>query len=92
MPTPRTRRDRPEVTAARRELRTAERRYRKAAERAEDLRLERNAALGRSIDAGMTYAEIADATGLHRSRAAQIAAGVAVDREQLRQRGGRSDR
>lgn len=56
------------------ELTTAERRYRAAAERAEGLRRDRNAAVIAALDAGMTHAQVAAATGLTRGRVGQIAA------------------
>ena len=55
------------------ELRKAEARYQRAWLRAEQAREERNRALCSALDAGWTHAQIAEATGLTRSRVGQIA-------------------
>jgi hypothetical protein len=59
------------VTAA--ELRKTEARYQRASRRAEELRLERNAAVLAALAAGWTHARVAEATGLTRGRINQIA-------------------
>lgn len=55
------------------ELRRAESRYKVAHARYEDARADRNRAVHAAIDAGMTHAQISEATGLTRSRVGQIA-------------------
>ena len=55
------------------ELRKAEARYQRAFRRSETLREERNAALRAAIEEGWTHAQIAEATGLTRSRVGQLA-------------------
>ena len=55
------------------ELRKAEARYQRAYRRAEEAREARNAAVCDALDAGWTHAQIAEATGLTRSRVGQIA-------------------
>lgn len=55
------------------ELRDAEARYRRACQRAEALRLERNAMVLEALNAGWTHAQIAKATGLTRGRVGQLA-------------------
>jgi cell division protein FtsL len=55
------------------ELREAEARYQRAFRRSEELRAERNAAVRQALDAGWTHAQIAQATGLTRSRVGQLA-------------------
>jgi len=57
------------------ELRAVEARYQRAAQRAEDVRQERNAAVRAALDEGWTHAAVAAATGLTRSRIGQIAQG-----------------
>jgi cell division protein FtsL len=59
------------VSAA--DLRKAEARYQRAFRRSETEREQRNAAVRQAIDAGWTHAQIAEATGLTRSRVGQIA-------------------
>lgn len=54
------------------ELRKAEARYQRAFARSEELRRERNALLLEAIGAGWTHAQIAEATGLTRSRVGQL--------------------
>ena len=54
-------------------LRSAEAAYRAAFARAEQLRDRRNAAVRAAIDAEMTHAEVARATGLTRARVGQLA-------------------
>ena len=54
------------------ELRRAERAYRAASERAEQLRLARNEAVRRAVDGGMRKADVARELGLGRSRVGQI--------------------
>jgi DNA-directed RNA polymerase specialized sigma24 family protein len=56
------------------ELREVEERYQHAYRRSEELRAERNAAVRAAVEAGWTYAQIAEATGLGRTRVGQIAA------------------
>jgi DNA-directed RNA polymerase specialized sigma24 family protein len=56
------------------ELRDVEDRYQHAFRRSEELREERNAAVRAAVAAGWTYAQIAEATGLGRTRVGQIAA------------------
>ena len=55
------------------ELRSAEARYQRAFRRAEEARTDRNAAVRQALEAGWTHAQIAEATGLTRSRVGQIA-------------------
>lgn len=55
------------------ELRNAEARYQRAFGRSEQARKERNAAVRRALEAGWTHAQIAEATGLTRTRVGQIA-------------------
>ena len=55
------------------DLRKAEARYQRAYRRAEEAREARNATLCDALNAGWTHAQIADATGLTRSRVGQIA-------------------
>jgi ribosomal protein S27AE len=55
------------------ELREVEERYQQAYRRSEELREERNAAVRAAIEAGWTHAQIAEATGLTRTRVGQIA-------------------
>ena len=55
------------------ELRQAEARYQRAFRRSEDVRAERNAAVHAALKDGWTHAQIAEATGLTRSRVGQIA-------------------
>jgi hypothetical protein len=59
------------------ELRKAEARYQRAYGRAEEAREARNAAVRNALAEGMTHAQIAEATGLMRSRVGQIALGLA---------------
>lgn len=54
------------------ELRRAEARYQRAFERAERARQERNEAVCLALAKGWTHAQIAEATGLTRSRVGQI--------------------
>lgn len=54
-------------------LKEAEARYQRAYARAEQARVERNAQVQEAIKAGWTHAQIAEATGLTRSRVGQIA-------------------
>jgi transcriptional regulator with XRE-family HTH domain len=54
-------------------LKAAELRYRSAAKRAETARAERNAFVVIALAEGWTHAQIAEATGLTRSRVGQIA-------------------
>jgi transcriptional regulator with XRE-family HTH domain len=56
-------------------LRKAEAVYRAAMHRREQAREARNAAIRQALSAGMTHAQIAEATGLTRSRVGQIALG-----------------
>jgi DNA-directed RNA polymerase specialized sigma24 family protein len=60
------------------ELRKAEARYQRASRRAEQLRLERNAAVLAAVEAGWTHARIAEVTGLSRGRINQIAQAAAL--------------
>lgn len=53
-------------------LRDAERRYQKAADRAEALRRERNELVREALEAGWTHAKIAELTGLSRGRISQF--------------------
>jgi len=55
------------------ELRQAEVSYRQAYTRSEELRAKRNAAVKTALANGWTHAQIAEATGLTRSRVGQIA-------------------
>jgi DNA-binding NarL/FixJ family response regulator len=55
-----------------RKLEQAEAAFRKAAERAEEHRQRRNALVREAIAEGWTHQEIADATGLARSRVSQL--------------------
>lgn len=55
------------------ELRKAEERYRKAADRADEAREDRNRAVLAAITDGWTHAQIAKVTGLTRARVGQIA-------------------
>ena len=55
------------------ELRKAEARYQRAFRRSEAVREERNAVVHAALDANWTHAQIAEATGLTRSRVGQIA-------------------
>jgi len=55
------------------ELRQAEARYQRAFRRSEELRAERKDAVLQAIANGWTHAQIAEATGLTRSRVGQIA-------------------
>ncbi len=55
-----------------RRLRALEKRYRKAAERAERLRAERNAGIREAVENGSRQAEIARELDLTRGRIAQI--------------------
>jgi hypothetical protein len=55
------------------ELRKAEARYQRAFQRAEELRRERNALILEAVDAGWSHAQIANATGMTRSRVGQLA-------------------
>jgi hypothetical protein len=55
------------------ELQHAELSYRAAAQRAEQLREARNAAIFAALDAGVSHTVIADATGLTRGRVGQLA-------------------
>jgi hypothetical protein len=55
------------------ELRKAERAYQRAQRRAEETREARNATVLAALDAGMTHAKIAEATGLTRGRIGQLA-------------------
>lgn len=55
------------------ELRRAEARYQRAFRVAEQARHDRNEAVQQAIRAGWTHAQIAEATGLTRSRVGQIA-------------------
>lgn len=57
----------------REELRAAEARYQRAFRRSETERDQRNAAVRQAIESGWTHAQIAEATGLTRSRVGQIA-------------------
>lgn len=59
------------MTAA--ELRKAEAAYRAASARFEKVREARNDAVRKAAEQGMTHAQIAEATGLTRSRVGQIA-------------------
>jgi DNA-binding NarL/FixJ family response regulator len=59
------------LTAA--ELRKAEARYQRAFLRSEAMREQRNAAVREALREGWTHAQIAQATGLTRSRVGQIA-------------------
>lgn len=61
--------------AARRTVSAAEAAYQKAAARAEELRLARNAAIRDAATAGLRTVAIAEATGLGRSRITQILRG-----------------
>lgn len=56
-------------------LRKAETAYRAATQRREQAREARNAAVREALLEGMTHAQIAEATGLTRSRVGQIALG-----------------
>jgi len=58
-----------------RRLRALEKRYRKAAERAERLRAERNAGIREAVQNGERQAEIARELELTRGRIAQILSG-----------------
>jgi hypothetical protein len=53
-------------------LRQLERAYQTAAAQAEAKRQERNAAVRAALDAGMTHAQIAKATGMSRGRVGQL--------------------
>jgi hypothetical protein len=55
------------------ELRRAEAAYQASFRRTEKLRQERNAAVTRALEAGMTHAEVAAITGLSRGRIGQLA-------------------
>ena len=55
------------------ELRKVEASYQRAAASAEELRAARNAAVVAALNAGMTHADIARATGLSRGRVGQLA-------------------
>jgi hypothetical protein len=55
------------------ELREAEARYQRAFSRSEAEREKRNAAVRQAIEQGWTHAQIAEATGMTRSRVGQIA-------------------
>lgn len=55
------------------QLQRAEAAYRSAAQRAEQAREARNAAVRQAIADGMTHAEIARITGLTRARVGQLA-------------------
>ena len=57
------------------ELRSLQRRYERAAARAEELREQRNAAVRQHLTDGCTHQWISDATGLSRGRISQIATG-----------------
>lgn len=61
------------MAVTKRKLEQAEAAYRAAALRAEQNRLRRNALVGEAISEGWTHAQIADATGLARSRVSQLA-------------------
>ncbi len=54
-------------------LRDAEAAYKAASLRAEQLREQRNQAVWDALDAGLTHAVIAEATGLTRGRVGQLA-------------------
>jgi hypothetical protein len=54
------------------ELRKAEARYQRAFRRTEALREERNALILAALRSGWTHAQVAEATGLTRSRVGQI--------------------
>jgi hypothetical protein len=58
-----------------RELRRTERGFERAASKADALREQRNQAVLAALGAGLTYDEVAQATGLNRSRIGQIARG-----------------
>lgn len=60
------------------DLKQSETRYQRAAERAEEAREQRNAAVRAAVDAGMTHAQIAAETGLTRARVGQIALATRV--------------
>jgi DNA-binding NarL/FixJ family response regulator len=55
------------------QLRKAEARYRRAFRRSDEARSARNAAVCAALAEGWTHAQIAEATGLTRSRVGQIA-------------------
>lgn len=55
------------------ELRKAEARYQRAFARSEAARGERNSAVRKALEEGWTHAQVAQATGLTRSRVGQIA-------------------
>lgn len=55
------------------ELRNLQRRYERAATKAEELREQRNAAVRQHLADGYTHQWISDATGLSRGRISQIA-------------------
>jgi hypothetical protein len=61
------------VTVTEKTLGIAQGAYRAASTRAEQLRDRRNAAVRAAIDAEITHAEVARATGLTRTRVGQIA-------------------
>lgn len=56
-----------------RELKAAERRYRKSKGRSDEARLARNLAVAQALAQGMTQQEISEATGLSRGRIGQLA-------------------
>ena len=56
------------------ELRSLQRRYERAAAKAEILREQRNAAVRQHLAEGCTHQWLSDATGLSRGRISQIAA------------------
>lgn len=53
-------------------LKAAERSYQEAFRKAEQLREARNSLIRQAVEAGWTHAQIAQATGLTRSRVGQI--------------------
>jgi hypothetical protein len=55
------------------QLRSAEARYQRAFRASENAREDRNRAVREALDEGWTHAQIAQATGLTRSRVGQIA-------------------
>lgn len=57
------------------ELRKLQRRYERAAAKAEELRAQRNTAVRQHLTDGYTHQWISDATGLSRGRISQIAGG-----------------
>jgi hypothetical protein len=61
-------------------LKKAEARYQRAFRRSEAARYDRNNVVRAALDAGMTHAQIAEATGLTRGRIGQLAGNPPAER------------